>query len=135
MITELNLLILPISTGNHFYLFLFIRNEKKKILLMQLDSLYSENRTEKMSSFKEWFLSNDIVKNEELELELFYSNEYKLQKDFISCACYVCSFAFYAGKLSDKIVTEIQWKVKFIDLLEADHDIIEIGLDSINFVY
>ena len=34
---------------------------------MQLDSVYSENITEEMSSLKKWFLSNDRVKNEELE--------------------------------------------------------------------
>ena len=70
-ITELNLIIVPISTGLHFYLFLFIRIKEKKFFLMQLDSLYSENRTEEMPSLNEWFLSNDIVKNEKLELELF----------------------------------------------------------------
>ena len=37
-ITELNLSIVPISTGAHFYLFLFIRIKEKKFLLMQLDS-------------------------------------------------------------------------------------------------
>ena len=42
-----------------------------------------------MSSLKEWFLSNDRVKNEELELEIFYSNEYNLETHSISCACYV----------------------------------------------
>ena len=44
------------------------------------------------------FLCNDIVKNEKLELELFYSNEYNLQTDSIRCACYVCLFTFYANK-------------------------------------
>ena len=53
MITELNLIIVPISTGVHFYLFLFIRIKKNNFLLMQLDSIYSENRTEEMSSLKE----------------------------------------------------------------------------------
>ena len=83
MITELNLIIVP---SNHFYLFLFIRIEKKKFLVMQLDSLYLENITEEMSSLNEWFLCNDIVKNEKLELELFYSNEYNLQTDSFRCA-------------------------------------------------
>ena len=103
-ITELNLIIVPISTGLHFYLFLFIRIKEKKFFLMQLDSLYSENRTEEMPSLNEWFLSNDIVKNEKLELELFYSNEFNLQMDSNSCTCYVCLYSFYASKLSDKIV-------------------------------
>ena len=40
-------------------------------LLMQIDSLYSENRTKEMSSLKEWFSSNDSVKNEKFELEYF----------------------------------------------------------------
>ena len=69
-ITELNLIIVPITTGAHVYLFLFIRIKEKKFLLMQLDSLYSKNRTEEMSSLNEWFLFNDIVKNEKIELEL-----------------------------------------------------------------
>ena len=60
---------------------------------MQLDSIYSESRTEEMSSLKEWCLSNDYVKNEKNELEIFYSNRYNLQTDSISCACYVCLFA------------------------------------------
>ena len=47
MITEINLIIVLIFTGNHFYLYLFIRIEKKKFFLMQLDSLYSENRIKK----------------------------------------------------------------------------------------
>ena len=45
-------------------------------------------------------LSNDRVKNEELELALFYSKEYDIQKDFISFPCYVCLFIFCASKLS-----------------------------------
>ena len=68
MITELNLIIVPISTGTHFYLFFIHKNWKNKCLLMQLYSLYSENRIEEISSLKEWFLSNDRVKPEELEL-------------------------------------------------------------------
>ena len=40
-------------------------------LLMQIDSLYTENRTKEMSSLKEWFSSNDSVKNEKFELEYF----------------------------------------------------------------
>ena len=52
MITKLNLIIVP---SNNFYLFLFIRIEKKKFLVMQLDSLYLENITEEMSSLNEWF--------------------------------------------------------------------------------
>ena len=44
------------------------------------------------------FLCNDIVKNEKLELELSYSNEYNLQKNSIRCACYVYLFPFYANK-------------------------------------
>ena len=39
-ITELNLILVPISIGLHFYLFLFIRIKEKKFLLMQLNSLY-----------------------------------------------------------------------------------------------
>ena len=93
-ITELNLIIVPISTGAHFYLFLFIRIKEKNFLLMQLDSLYSENRTEEMSSLNELFFSNDKVKNEKLELELFYSSEINLQRDSNSCACYVCLYSF-----------------------------------------
>ena len=73
---------------------------------MQLDCIYSENRTKEMSSLKEWFLSNDRVKNEELELEIFYSNEYNFETDSISCACYVWLFAVYASKLSHKMVTK-----------------------------
>ena len=61
---------------------------------MQLDSLYSENRTEEMSSLNGWFLSNDISKNEKLELELFYSNDFNLQRDSNSCACYICLCSF-----------------------------------------
>ena len=61
-----------------------------------------------MSFLNEWFLSNDIVKNEKLELELYYSNDFNLQIDSISCACYVCLYSFYASKLSDKIITKNQ---------------------------
>ena len=82
---------------------------------MQLDSVYSENITEEMSSLKKWFLSNDRVKNEELEPQIFYSNEYELQKYCISCAYYVCLFEFHASKLSVKKVTKRQWKERFID--------------------
>ena len=71
---------------------------------------------------------NNRVKNEELELDLFYSNQYELQKDSISFACYFCLFAFYVSKLSDKIVTNIQWKEKFIDFFEVDHDIIDLRI-------
>ena len=71
MITELNLIIVPISTGRHFYLFLFIRIKKRKSLLMQFGSLYSENRTEEMALINEWFLSNDIVKNENMNFSYF----------------------------------------------------------------
>ena len=59
-----------------------------------------------MSSLNEYVLSNDIVTNAKLEIELFYLNEYNLQTDSISCAYYVCLFAFYASKLSDKIATK-----------------------------
>ena len=106
MIIKPNLIIVPISTGTHFYLFLFLRIKKKNFFLMQFDSACLENITEEMSSLKEWFLSNDRVKNEELEPQIFYSNEYELQKYCISCAYYVCLFEFYASKLSDKIVTK-----------------------------
>ena len=124
-ITELNLIIVPISTGAHFYLFLFIRIKEKNFLLMHLDSLPSQNGTEEMSFLNEWFLSNDIVKNEKLELELFYSNDFNLQMDSMSCACYVCLYSFYASKLSDKIISLDQWKEHFKELLEFDCDIVE----------
>ena len=71
---------------------------------MQLDSLYLENRTEEMLLFNEWFLSNDIVKHEKFELELFYSNEFNLQMYYNSCACYICLYSFYASELYDKII-------------------------------
>ena len=45
-ITELNLIIVPIFSGVHFYLFLFIRINEKGFLLMQLDSLHSQERIE-----------------------------------------------------------------------------------------
>ena len=51
-----------------------------------------------MSSLNEYVLSNDIVTNAKLEIELFYLNEYNLQTDSISCAYYVCLFAFYGSK-------------------------------------
>ena len=85
---------------------------------MQLNSLYSENRIEEMSSLNEWFLSNDISKNEKLELELFYSNYFNLQSNSNSCACYV----------SDKIVNKQQWKEKFSELLEVYCDIEEFTI-------
>ena len=47
--------VVPISVGTHFNLFLFIRIKNKKFLLMQIDSFYSENRTEEMSSLKNGF--------------------------------------------------------------------------------
>ena len=78
-------------------------------------------------------LSNDRVKNEELELALFYSKEYDIQKDFISFPCYVCLFIFCASKLSYKILTKIKWKFKFIDLLEANHDIMKFSIRINNF--
>ena len=95
---------------------------------MQLDFFYSENRTEEMSLLNEWVLSNDIVKTEKLELELFYSNEFNLQMDSNSCTCYVCLYSFYASKLSDKIVNIRQWKEKFSELLEVDCDIEEVRI-------
>ena len=66
IITVLNLIIVPISTSTHFYLFLFIRIKKNNFYFVQLHSIYSDNRRKEMSSLKEWFLSNDRVKNEEL---------------------------------------------------------------------
>ena len=77
-----------------------------------------------MSFLNEWFLSNDIVINEKLELELFYLNEFNLQMDSNSCACYVCLYSFYASKLSDKIISKDQWKEHFKEFLEADCDIV-----------
>ena len=123
-ITELNLIIVPISSGVHFYLFLFIRINEKGFLLMQLDSLHSQERIEEMSFLKKWFLSNDIVINEKLELELFYLDDFDLQMDSNSCACYVCLYSFYASKLSDKIISKDQWKEHFNELLIADCDIV-----------
>ena len=38
---------------------------------MQLDSIYLNNRIEEMSSLSEWFLSNDIVKNKNLNFSYF----------------------------------------------------------------
>ena len=78
-------------------------------------------------------LSNDRVKNEELELALLYSKEYELQKDSISCPCYVCLIVFCASKLSYKILTKIKWKFKVIDLLEANHDKIKFSIRINNF--
>ena len=41
----------------------------------------------------------------------------------------LCLFiCIYASKLSYRIVTKIQWKVKFVELLEVDHDIIEFRI-------
>ena len=97
---------------------------------MQLDSLYSENRTEEMFLLNEWFLSNDIFKNEKLELKLFYSNDFNLQRDSISCACYVCLYSFHASKLSDKIVNKQQWNEKFNELLEVDIEKFRIRLEK-----
>ena len=66
IITALNLIIVPISTGIHFYLFLCIRIKKNNFHLVQLHSISSEKRRKGISTLKEWFLSNDRVKNEEL---------------------------------------------------------------------
>ena len=94
-------------------------------MLIQLDSLPSQERIEEMSVLNKWFLSNDKVKNEKLELEFLFLSEFELQDDSNSCACYVCLYSFYASKLSDKIISLDQWKEHFKELLEFDRDIVE----------
>ena len=67
-----------------------------------------------MSLLKDWCSSNDRVKKEESEVELFNSYQYELQIDSINGVCYICLFVFYASKISCERVPKINGSVRLL---------------------
>ena len=99
-INSKHLIIFTFCQNNHWYTFIFIRLEAKKFMLIQLDSLKSE----------------DVIKHN-LTVSNFYLPKNTNQLDTHNCGYFVCLHTSNLSALSTTYLSKVKWTVNFNELM------------------